>query len=83
MLETIIKIDGMMCGMCETHINDAIRNAFPVKKVRASRKRGLAVILSEQPIDLAALKTVVEKTGYRAGDAETHITEPKGLLGRK
>ena len=27
-----VKIDGMMCGMCESHVNDAIRRAFPVKK---------------------------------------------------
>ena len=33
MYETKVKIDGMMCGMCESHINDAIRNAFSVKKV--------------------------------------------------
>ena len=26
MYETKVKIDGMMCGMCESHINDAIRN---------------------------------------------------------
>ena len=35
MIETIVKIDGMMCGMCESHISDAIRNAFAVKKVSA------------------------------------------------
>lgn len=33
MVKTTLKIDGMMCGMCESHVNDAIRNAFPVKKV--------------------------------------------------
>ena len=30
MTETKLKIDGMMCGMCESHINDAIRRAFNV-----------------------------------------------------
>ncbi len=29
MVKTTLKIDGMMCGMCESHVNDAIRNAFP------------------------------------------------------
>ena len=28
MTKTVLKIDGMMCGMCEAHVNDAIRNAF-------------------------------------------------------
>ena len=27
-----VKIDGMMCGMCESHINDAVRRAFPVRR---------------------------------------------------
>ena len=36
MTQTTLKIDGMMCGMCESHINDAIRKEFPVKKVTAS-----------------------------------------------
>ena len=33
MTQITIKIDGMMCGMCESHVNDAVRRAFPVKKV--------------------------------------------------
>lgn len=36
MTKTTLKIDGMMCGMCESHVNDAIRNAFEVKKVTSS-----------------------------------------------
>ena len=28
MIETILKVDGMMCGMCESHVNDAVRNAL-------------------------------------------------------
>ena len=37
MIKTTLKIDGMMCGMCESHVNDAIRKAFPaVKKVTSS-----------------------------------------------
>ena len=26
-----IQVDGMMCGMCESHVNDAVRIAFLVK----------------------------------------------------
>ena len=25
MIETVVKVDGMMCGMCESHVNDAVR----------------------------------------------------------
>ena len=31
MIETTVKVDGMMCGMCEAHVSDAIRDALPVK----------------------------------------------------
>lgn len=33
MVKTIVGIDGMMCGMCESHVNDVIRKSFDVKKV--------------------------------------------------
>ena len=46
MTETKLKIDGMMCGMCESHINDAIRRAFNVKKVTSSHSKGETVVLS-------------------------------------
>ena len=40
MIETTVKVDGMMCGMCEAHVSDAIRGALPVKKVTASPHQG-------------------------------------------
>ncbi len=64
MYETKVKIDGMMCGMCESHINDAIRNAFSVKKVSASHSKGEADIISEEPIDEAKLRETITKAGY-------------------
>ena len=46
----------MACSMCEVHINDAVRGAFPVKKVASSHYKGETVILSEQALDEAALR---------------------------
>lgn len=56
MIRTTLKISGMMCGMCEAHINDAIRAAFPVRKVSSSHTKGETVILSEAPLDTEKLK---------------------------
>ena len=28
MIKTTVKVDGMMCGMCESHVNDAVRKVF-------------------------------------------------------
>ena len=47
MLKITVQVDGMMCGMCEAHVNDAVRRAFPVKKVTSSHSKGQTVILTE------------------------------------
>ena len=39
MTKTILSIEGMQCGMCEAHVNDAIRNNFAVKKVTSSHAK--------------------------------------------
>ena len=50
MRKITLRIDGMMCSMCESHVNDAIRNSFRVKRVSSSHSKGETVILSEQDI---------------------------------
>ena len=50
MVKITVGIDGMACGMCEAHINEAVRNAFPVKKVTSSHTRKETVILAEREI---------------------------------
>ena len=37
MIKTTVKVDGMMCGMCESHVNDAVRKAFQVDKVSKAK----------------------------------------------
>lgn len=64
MTKTTLKIDGMMCGMCESHVNEAIRNAFQVNKVTSSHAKGETVILSDEPLDEARLREVLAPTGY-------------------
>lgn len=65
MQQITLKIDGMMCGMCESHINESIRNAFSVKKVTSSHTKGETVILTEENIEETKLKEVIAKTGYK------------------
>ena len=65
MQQITLKIDGMMCGMCESHINESIRNNFSVKKVTSSHTKGETVILTENDLDEAKLKETIDKTGYK------------------
>ena len=83
MIETIVKVDGMMCGMCEGHINDAIRSHFPVKKVSSSHSKGRTVIRSHEALDQAQLRQVIDATGYKALDVVSRPVEKRGLLGRR
>lgn len=81
MKEITLKIDGMMCGMCEAHVNDAVRRAFKVKKVTSSHGKGRTVILTEEDIDMDALKAAIDATGYTVLSADVKDHVKKGLLG--
>ena len=81
MIETIVKVDGMMCGMCEAHVNDAVRKAFSVKKVSSSHSKGETVILSQEPLDAKKLQAAIAATGYTVGEISAHPYEKKGMLG--
>ena len=67
MIQTTVEVGGMACSMCEAHINDAVRNAFPVEKVSSSHAKGKTVILSKEPLDENALRAAIEATGYHVG----------------
>ena len=64
MFRTTAEVAGMICGMCEAHINDAVRKAFSVKKVSSSRTKGETVIESEQPIDPEKTYTIASTDYY-------------------
>lgn len=82
MLKITMGIDGMMCGMCESHINDAIRREFKVKKVTSSHAKKQTVILTEKPLDEDKLRKVIDDTGYKVTSIETSEEEKKvGFLG--
>ena len=82
MLKITMGIDGMMCGMCESHINDAVRREFKVKKVTSSHTKKQTVILTEKPLDEDRLRKVIDETGYKVMSIETVEEEKRGgLLG--
>ena len=81
MYQITLKIDGMACGMCESHVNDAIRAKFPVKKVTSSHSKGESVILTEQEIGEDALRGVIEPPGYQVTGYISAPYEKKGLFG--
>ena len=82
MLKITAKISGMSCSMCESHINDLIRNHFTVKKVTSSHKKGETVILSEQEITFAQIAEQLKDSGYELQDVRCEPYEKKGFFHR-
>ena len=82
MICTECRIDGMSCSMCESHINDAVRNSFSVKKVSSDHKKGILKIISEAEIPEEALEPVLRGLGYRILSCSSGPYEKKGLFGR-
>ncbi len=82
MIKTTSKIDGMMCGMREAHVCDAIRKAVPsAKKVSASKSKKEASFLTDDAVDNDSLKAVINATGYTCLDIKSAPCEKKGLFG--
>ena len=82
MIQYTIAVEGMACSMCEAHINDAVRKAFPVKKVTSSRSKKKTTVLTETELDEDALRAAISATGYEVGEIRKEHWAKKGLFGR-
>lgn len=80
MFKTTIKIDGMMCPMCEAHVNDAVKKAFPeIQNIKSSHKKNETVIVSEKEYTEDELKAVLDPTGYKVTSVQGVPYDKKGF----
>lgn len=91
-MKITVKIDGMMCGMCESHVKDAIRKKIPdAKKVTASHSKGIASFELENAMPKTMIehevKSALDPTGYKVMsvslEEEQESRKSKGLFGRR
>ena len=75
-----VHVEGMMCGMCESHVNEVVRKTVQVEKVTSSHTKGETVIVSARPLDIEALKAAIADTGYTVTGAEEKPYEKKGFF---
>lgn len=81
MIKTTVKIDGMMCGMCEAHVCDAIRKAVPsAKKVKASRSKKTVTFITEDEVDLMLVEDTIKEKGYEFLGADSETFMKRGLF---
>ena len=76
----VVKIDGMMCGMCEAHVSDVIRKNFNVKKVKASHMKKEAEIVAENEIDREQLAAAIASQGYKVKEITEEEYVKRGLF---
>lgn len=81
MIKITVKVNGMMCGMCEAHVNDAIRRTLPVKKVTSNYKRGETVILCEHDIEDDRIAAAIKESGYDFLGVTREEAKSGGLFG--
>ncbi len=80
MIKPMVEIEGMVCGICEAHINEAVRNAFQVKKVTRSHTKKQTVIIVEKDIPEQELRDVIGKSGYEVVSVSSEPYEKKGVF---
>ncbi len=63
-LTYVVGVEGMKCGMCESHINDIIRNKFDVAKVKSSRKSKTVTIVAKNLLNPSKIRMAINEAGY-------------------
>ena len=56
MVKIVLEVEGMHCGMCETHVNDVVRRVDGVKKVKSSHAKGRTEVVAEDSVNTALIK---------------------------
>ena len=80
MVKTTLSIDGMMCSMCEAHVNDVIRRSFTVKSVKSSHKKGTCEIVSDEAPAEDQLSAALEGIGCHLLSMRSEPYVKKGLF---
>ena len=66
--------------MCESHVNDAVRKAADVKKVRSSRVSGLTEIICDDKTDDDKKVYAIKNEGYDVKEVNVSDFEKHGLF---
>lgn len=64
MIKIFLDVDGMMCGMCEAHINDIVRKTTKIKKIKSNHKKKETIIVLENDNDLNKIIEAIKSLGY-------------------
>ncbi|MGN0806305.1 MAG: heavy-metal-associated domain-containing protein [Candidatus Coproplasma sp.] len=83
MIELKIEVEGMHCGMCESHVNDVVRRVNGVKKVSSSHSKNQTVVVAEDDVNQEAIVQAIKAQGYAVGRVDSKPYIKRGLFGKK
>ncbi len=64
MYKTTVTVEGMMCHMCEKHVNEAVSKAFAAENPVSDHAACKTEFVSAEKPDVAKVKEVIEAAGY-------------------
>ncbi|MFD9029775.1 heavy-metal-associated domain-containing protein [Streptomyces sp. NPDC059567] len=67
-LTTVYQVKGMTCGHCEGAVSSEISEIAGVSSVTAVAATGQVTVVSETPLDEAAVRAAVDEAGYELVD---------------
>ena len=73
----ILGINGMGCGMCEIHVEEAITKNLKVKKAKASHLKNNLIVICEDELTIEDFKKMFVPTGYKVTSFEKTTAEKK------
>ena len=64
MYKTTVTVEGMMCHMCEKHVNEALSKAFAAENPVSDHTANKTEFISAEKPDEVKVKEVIEAAGY-------------------
>ncbi len=64
MKETILTVNGMMCGGCENRVKNAIKNIEGIENVIADHNTGKVTVTSNNEVSKEIIKETLQDIGY-------------------
>jgi len=67
MTRITVKVNGMMCNMCEKHVRDALMKLDKVEDAACDHEKGMAVLTLSGDVSSDDIRAAVEGAGYEFG----------------
>ncbi len=64
-MEKVLNVEGMMCHMCETHVEKAVSAIAGINSVKADHEKKTVTITYNEGTDLTKVEEAIQNEGYK------------------